>query len=332
MAKKLHKRVGVVKEKKVASKDPEYRLTNSWDDENRKLFFNSLADDRGLKNKSDWYQITKADVNNFGGGMMLKTFYAGSVSKALEDLYPEHEWLTWKFNDPAPSKTWNNTQLQKEFMNYFAKELKMKKMEDWYAVTGAQICEKGGSGLIDKFQNSPSNMIMSVLPEHSWDLRKFNRKSIDTWGDMSSQRNLMSQLTRDLNIKQIEDWYNVTNAQISEKGGGGLLSGRYQSSPSKMIMSILADHDWDPQKFKSRPKRTWNEMKSQQDFLNEMAKELKIVKMEEWYGVSAAQIREKGGGALLSERYQGSPSKLIMSILTDHRWDPEKFNNKGKRK
>ena len=45
----------------------------------------------------DWYQITWKIINdNYGGGLIKK--YNGSPYSLLKTIYPDYDWLPWKFD------------------------------------------------------------------------------------------------------------------------------------------------------------------------------------------------------------------------------------------
>ena len=48
--------------------------------------------------------------------------YNGSFAKLLETVYPDYEWLPWKF-EMAPRHFWENTANQKKYLDWLAKEL-----------------------------------------------------------------------------------------------------------------------------------------------------------------------------------------------------------------
>lgn len=366
-------------------------------DDEEKTFFESLARHLALKNKVDWYQVTREHVSHYGGDAMLQRSYDGSIAKALESIYPDHRWLQWKFVDNMPRGLWDNVQIQNDFVHHLARELKVNRMEDWYQVSQAQICQSGGSGLLLRYQMSPSKMITSLLPEYPWNMEKFTRKITGKWDNMQLQRNFLLEIGKRLNITKMEDWYEITQLQIIEKGGGGLLQRhrtsisrmittvfsehewrldmfirapkglrndsqgwresldslgrrigikqmedwynvslaqiregdealltRYRNSPSKMLTSLLPEHKWDLRRFTSKPRGTWD-IESQKIFMNQLAKKIDVTQMEQWYQVSAAQIREHGGGGLLSGRYSNSPPKMIISLFPEHHWNLRKF-------
>jgi hypothetical protein len=51
----------------------------------------------------------------------------------LSDIYPEHEWVPWKFR--VNTGFWNDITNQREYMNWVGKQLNYKEMSDWYKIT-----------------------------------------------------------------------------------------------------------------------------------------------------------------------------------------------------
>ena len=49
-------------------------------------------------------------------------------------MFPNYEWLPWKFNKVSPN-FWDVPQNQRKFLDWFAKELNIKEMSDWYNVS-----------------------------------------------------------------------------------------------------------------------------------------------------------------------------------------------------
>ena len=57
-----------------------------------------------------------------------------SLYKVLSTLYPEYEWLPWKF-ESCPKHFWTDVKNQRKFLEWAGKELKIKDMSDWYNVS-----------------------------------------------------------------------------------------------------------------------------------------------------------------------------------------------------
>ena len=65
---------------------------------------------------------------------MLVTKYGGSIPAMLAEIYPEYDWLPWKFSKCA-NTYWDDINNQRKFVEWVGKELKIKEMSDWYNVS-----------------------------------------------------------------------------------------------------------------------------------------------------------------------------------------------------
>ena len=52
----------------------------------------------------------------------------------MSTIYPEYEWLPWKFNR-CPGSYWTEPANHKKFLDWLGKEIGIKEMSDWYNVT-----------------------------------------------------------------------------------------------------------------------------------------------------------------------------------------------------
>jgi hypothetical protein len=71
-------------------------------------------------------------LNKIGGEGLLK--YNDTLYTLLSRVYPEFEWLPWKFGNCPPS-FWKDLKNQRNFMEWVGKQLNVNEMEDWYKVT-----------------------------------------------------------------------------------------------------------------------------------------------------------------------------------------------------
>jgi hypothetical protein len=72
------------------------------------------------------------DLINLGGQDLVSN--KGSVSQLITALYPEHDWLPWRFDD-RPLNFWEDAKNQRKFMEWAGKQLNVREMSDWYKVT-----------------------------------------------------------------------------------------------------------------------------------------------------------------------------------------------------
>jgi hypothetical protein len=50
----------------------------------------------------------------------------------LSKVYPEYEWLPWKFRNN--SNHWGNIENQRKCMDWIAVQLEIKEFKDWYKI------------------------------------------------------------------------------------------------------------------------------------------------------------------------------------------------------
>ena len=148
---------------------------NYWQQEsNRRAFFDWLFVQLGYKTMEDWYSITQKDIYQHGGVSIIDSYYNNSPSKALKSLYPEHQWLMWKFLfTPKHYKSqlmMDDSEMEK-FVNWLSKELSIDQLEDWYRVSVQQIQK-----YLD-IQSSKSliQILKTVYKQHNWNVNKFTR-------------------------------------------------------------------------------------------------------------------------------------------------------------
>jgi hypothetical protein len=67
-------------------------------------------------------------------GRNLLHKYNSSPYLLLSSVFPDQEWLPWKFAN-APKNFWNQIENQRKFMDWAGKQLNIKDMSDWYKVT-----------------------------------------------------------------------------------------------------------------------------------------------------------------------------------------------------
>jgi hypothetical protein len=75
---------------------------------------------------------------------MLGKFYKGSLFACLKDLYPEHEWLDWKFRI-APQGVWSTIENQKKFIEWVSSTNNITDLSQWYSTPPSTVIESGGT-------------------------------------------------------------------------------------------------------------------------------------------------------------------------------------------
>lgn len=187
--------------------------------DNKKQFFEWLGKELGYISMEQWYDVTREVIQKHGGAGLLRSFYNDSPAKALQEIYPEHNWMPWKFRHVTKG-LWDKRDHQKQFFEWLGKELGYHSMDNWYSVTREDIDKHGGSGLLNAyFGNSPSRALQEIYPEHNWMPWKFlkiPKGQLETLqSDLDKKIELLDWLSGKLSIRELDDWYRISLNQIA---------------------------------------------------------------------------------------------------------------------
>jgi hypothetical protein len=119
-----------------------------WNDmKNQKQFMDWASKELKIHEMNDWYKVSYKvtlplilklkiqDLCDIGGGSLLNSKYNASPLQLLSDIYPEYNWLPWKFAVRCPRNFWESVENQRKFMDWAGKQLNVKEMSDWYKVS-----------------------------------------------------------------------------------------------------------------------------------------------------------------------------------------------------
>jgi len=218
-----------------------------WDNKkNQRNYLDWLGIQLGFTDLNDWYRIFHQDIVDYGGiGILTK--YDGSPSKMLQSVYPEHNWNIYKF-DKVPYGHWESMENQKKFMDWLGVELGVTEMQDWYKITQKEMEDKGASGLLSQYRDSPSRLLKVVYSDHNWELWRF---PIGTWTELQPEMRieLTLWLHRQLKIKDLDDWYRISQEQLNK-----YISLRtFKKYPLKQLLKeTFPLWSWDVKQFKEK--------------------------------------------------------------------------------
>jgi hypothetical protein len=75
--------------------------------------------------------------------------YNGSLKRALQAVYPAHDW--GELRQTRPAGYWNSSENIQTFMKEIEKKLNISRVEDWKSVSIRQVLKQGGGGWLSKF-------------------------------------------------------------------------------------------------------------------------------------------------------------------------------------
>ena len=113
------------------------------------------------------YGITTSILQQHGARTLFKeNYYGGSPKTLICSIFPEYNWIPWKFR--VPHNYWNKKSNRLQFLEYLKNKYQIEENEDWFRkITGRIIYEEGGKTLRQKYR-SISNILKSVYSNINW--------------------------------------------------------------------------------------------------------------------------------------------------------------------
>jgi hypothetical protein len=87
--------------------------------------------------QDDWYKVRQVTLQGAGVSPLLN-LYSNTKYLMLKTLYPEHEWLPWRFK-PTPKGFWNDIGNQKQYFDWVAKQHNVESLEGWYNIDSTEV-------------------------------------------------------------------------------------------------------------------------------------------------------------------------------------------------
>jgi hypothetical protein len=245
-------------------------------------------------------------------------------SSALLSIYPEVDWQLWRFGK-VPRGYWQRQTFRRNFMDWMAEYLNFQREDEWYSITEKKIKKHGGTGLLYEFENSVLKSLEDAYPDFEWQPWRFGRASVGYWNDMKNQRKFMDWIADQLEFKDMNEWYSISEEKISEMGGKSLIDHHYEGSPSLAIISIYNDIPWNVHEFDKVPNGYWNDKKNHRTWMDFIAEKYKVDRNEDWYEVCEYEACEWIGRSPINTHYAGSHVIALIKIYSDSEWHPWRF-------
>jgi hypothetical protein len=115
---------------------------------------------------SPWYNADTKLLKKFKVSRLL-TLHAGSMYGLLEKVYPDFEWVPWRFKR-LPSKLMQDPKMIEEALRFIELKCEIQKPKDWYSVSEKQIQTLGVKSFLDHF-GGLYHVLMQYRPAVTWD-------------------------------------------------------------------------------------------------------------------------------------------------------------------
>ncbi|MBF0349910.1 MAG: hypothetical protein HQM11_02710 [SAR324 cluster bacterium] len=120
----------------------------------------------------DLYAVTPDDLAKADTRHWLISKPEITLEAIAKLLFPEHNWLSWKFQD-CPEAFWADHENCQRYLEWLASVYQIHAAEEWYQIGRVEITEHDGTGLLRRYHNSAPLAIMSVLASFPWEPSRF---------------------------------------------------------------------------------------------------------------------------------------------------------------
>eukprot|EP01122_Echinamoeba_exundans_P006705 TRINITY_DN1942_c0_g1_i1.p1 TRINITY_DN1942_c0_g1~~TRINITY_DN1942_c0_g1_i1.p1 ORF type:complete len:508 (+),score=56.20 TRINITY_DN1942_c0_g1_i1:285-1808(+) len=287
--------------------------------------------------RNDVTQHGAAQTNcRTAGGGLLNHYFGDSIVKAVTSVYPEHDWLRWRFHG-TPGSFWDDLENQRAFFDWVGRRAGVTTLSDWYTMTKRSFYEhaKDVSLLNKRYGDSLRLALEQIYPEHHWLVWQFPQVPSAYWDSRDNRKQfliwamaqLRPQVPPENSPSTLHLWYAVSPNEYRKKFGAKLIDSEFSGCLASAVMATFPEHEWLPWKFSTTPKGFWTEKKNRRHFFEWLSmRVLKSSKLEDWYDVPATLVVDNGGAALLSGFYSDSLAEALIDNFPEHRWEPWRFD------
>ena len=224
-----------------------------WDNiENCKKFMDNLYIKLNYSSMEDWYNVIEKDISD-NKGINILNKYKNTIN-LLQNIYPDYDWIIWKFKRPVPEGYWSVKENRLKCMEWLFKELKYKTMEDWYRVTVKDFKDNDCFGLIWNYRASYQALLSDVYPDYNWIPWKFNVVPHKFWDNKDNQRKYFDWAFKELGYTNSDDWYSLTSYTIESENerlcrGIYSITVKYNDTLYETLRNIYPEKEWYAWKF-----------------------------------------------------------------------------------
>eukprot|EP00026_Physarum_polycephalum_P003067 Phypoly_transcript_03076.p1 GENE.Phypoly_transcript_03076~~Phypoly_transcript_03076.p1 ORF type:complete len:846 (+),score=126.53 Phypoly_transcript_03076:232-2538(+) len=137
------------------------------------------------------------------------------------------------------------------------------------------------------------------------------------WGAKENQAKFLKEFAAKNQFDPLvpKNWYTITNADISAKGGRGLLA-RFENSHIKLLMDVFPDIGLEAHKFSHVRNNHWTDVDNRKRFFDDFAKSKGFdpLNKDKWRLVSHDEVAQTKGGSGVLSHYKGSLTNALIDV------------------
>jgi len=279
---------------------------------NRRRYLKWLGQQLGFRQQKDWYQLTRHHLEARHGRRLLSLFKSSPLA-IMQDCFPQQQWLEWRFCQ-VPGRFWRNPRNRHRCMNWLGKQLRIRRLEDWYQVSPQQFRKCDGGGLLAWFEESPSAVLKDYRPHYPWLEWRFSQVPAGFWDARTNRARYLGWLGHQLGFCRIEDWYTISYDDITQRHGARLLQ-KFGDSPIAVVRDYHPTYDWREWLFRRPPRRFWANRQNRRRYLDWLGEQLGFAHPDDWQRLRVVDISTHRGQGLL-KRFRYQLPRIVREYLT----------------
>jgi len=208
--------------------------------DNQRRFLDWLGSERlGVRERSDWYRVTAAEVAAHQGAYLITRTYRNSLYALLRHVYPDYDWLPWLFAT-VPNGFWLERAHRQRYVLWLQDHLGLASAHE---LSAAQLEQHRGGALLKSYGGSVAALLADAFPEQRWPPWLFKKVAASTWDSAEARAELMQQCETRLHLRRIEDWHRVSLAHLQDIGLARFV--RQAGGLAHLLSQRYPDHRWD---------------------------------------------------------------------------------------
>jgi hypothetical protein len=167
--------------------------------------------------------------------------------------------------------------------------------------------------LEEYYESSMKKALESIYPDSTFEHSERN------WNDDRHHRILFDQFARKLQINDEEDWYHVSQSNMTKFGLTSIVNDYYDGSIGKALNCIYPEISWDIWRFEGSKDESsvYFEEIQYRRYLDWIAEDLELDLVSDWFEVSYKDLEHRGGGKMLDKWYHSSLPRALKCIYSD---------------
>ena len=204
-------------------------------------FMDQLYQKLQLKALEDWIKIPRKEIRNKGGENLLYGRYKKIyLTGLLQTIYPNYPWDFTKLKIKSRGK-FQSIEQQQIFMDKLFIKYNLNSLDDWKNITRKIIVQNGGKSLMYYYKEDKTALVKTIYPNFPWNFPLIKFKSY--FNLIENQQKYMENLFQSLNLKNMDEWLDVTRNNFKLNGAHSLLK-RYNNNIKKLLSSLYPNYPW----------------------------------------------------------------------------------------